>query len=173
VNRALEGGLLSRELPSIKEVAVQALDGEYETTPAALAGIDEHVRGYYAEEYPEVLDERPEAVDAGIDVLRRIYQRTIFPEMKADWRAHADHSGHLDGAGCFRCHNDEMLDADGESITTECATCHTVLAQDDSSIATMDEFSAGQEFVHPEDGSTFDEFTLCSECHTGGKELYE
>lgn len=173
VNLALKGGRLSRELPSIKEVAVQALDGGYETTAAALEGIDRHVREYYEEEYPEVLEEEAEALDASIAALQTIYQQTIFPEMKADWRAHPDNIGHRDWPGCFRCHNDEMLDADGESVATKCSTCHAILAQDESSIETMDDFDTGQAFVHPEDGDTFGEFTLCSECHTGGKELYE
>jgi hypothetical protein len=93
--------------------------------------------------------------------------------MKADWKAHPDNIGHRDWPGCFRCHNDEMLDEDGESVATECSTCHVILAQDDSSIETMDDFDSGNAFVHPEDGDTFEEFTLCSECHTGGKELYE
>jgi hypothetical protein len=173
VNRALEFGLLPRDLPSIKEVAVQALDGGYETTPAALEGIERHVRDYYQEEHPDVLKERGDAVDESVATLRAIYQRTMFPEMKADWRAHPDNLGHLNSPGCFRCHNDGMLNADGESITTDCATCHAVLAQNESSIGTMDDFETGEQFVHPEDGSTFDEFTLCSDCHTGGKELYE
>jgi hypothetical protein len=173
VNRALEIGELSRELPSIKEVAVAALDGGYDTTPAALAGIDRHLREYYAEEYPEVLEEQEEAVGAGVAALRAIYQRTIFPEMKADWRAHPDNGSHLDSPGCFRCHNDQMVDAEGESVTWECSACHAVLAQDDESIGTMDDFELGQPFVHPEDGGEFEEFSLCSECHTGGQEVYE
>jgi hypothetical protein len=173
VNRAIEGGLLPRDLPSIKEVAVQALDGGYATTPAALDGIDRQVRDYYREEYPEVLEERAEAVDASVATLRKIYQRTIFPEMKADWRAHPDNAGHLNSPGCFRCHNDGMVNSEGESIVTDCTTCHAVLAQNESSIGTMDDFEKGQQFLHPEDGSAFDEFTLCSDCHTGGKELYE
>jgi hypothetical protein len=93
VNRALEGGLLPRDLPSIKAVAVQALDGGYATTPAALEGIDRHLREYYEKEHPELLKERGEAVEASIATLRKIYQRTIFPEMKADWRAYPDNSG--------------------------------------------------------------------------------
>jgi hypothetical protein len=173
INLALEGGLLSRDLPSIKEVAVEALDGGYETTPAAIEGIDQHVREYYQEEHPEVLEERAEAVDTSIAALVKIYRRTIFPEMKADWRAHPDNTGHLNSPGCFRCHNDGMVNVKGESIVADCTTCHTVLAQSDSTIRTMDEFETGRPFVHPEDGSTFEEFTLCSDCHTGGKELYE
>ena len=173
VNQALEGGLLSHDLPGIKAVAVQALDGGYESTPAALAGIDRTLREYYQEEHPEVLKERAKDLDASIATLRTIYQRTVFPEMKADWRAHPDNTGHLNSPGCFRCHNDKMVDAKGESIATDCTTCHAVLAQNESSIGTMAQFEKGEPFVHPEDGSTFDEFTQCSDCHTGGKELYE
>ena len=173
VNRALEGGRLPRDLPSVKEMAVRALDGGYASTPAALEGIEQAVREYYQEEDPDVLEEQPDAVSKSIATLRAIYQSTIFPEMKADWRAHPDNTGHLDSPGCFRCHNDDMQSADGESITTDCSTCHTVLAQNESSIGSVEDFDAGEPFVHPEDGSTFDEFTQCSDCHTGGKELYE
>ena len=35
------------------------------------------------------------------------------------------------------------------------------------------EFDEGLAFVHPEDWDTVEEFTLCSDCHTGGKDLYE
>jgi hypothetical protein len=37
----------------------------------------------------------------------------------------------------------------------------------------MDDFDLGRAFVHPEDWSEIEEFTLCSDCHTGGAELYE
>ncbi len=66
-----------------------------------------------------------------------------------------------------------MLDAEGESVTTDCTTCHAILAQDDETIETMDDFDLGRAFVHPEDWSEIEEFTLCSDCHTGGVELYE
>jgi hypothetical protein len=173
VNEALGAGVLSRELPSIKEVSVTALGAEYATTPEALAAIDTSLREFYEEEYPEVVEEQGGDVDAAVATLQAIFERTIFPEMKADWRAHPENSGHRDWPGCFRCHNDELLDADGESITTDCSACHSILAQDDETIASMDDFQQGQAFVHPEDGDTIEEFTLCSDCHTGGAELYE
>jgi hypothetical protein len=173
VNQALEAGVLSTGLPSIKEVAVAALDGGYESTAEALDAIDEHMRSFYEEEYPEVLEEDAEAVGAAVHTLRAIYRRTIFPEMKADWRTHPDNSGHWDSPGCFRCHNDEMLDAEGESVTTDCTTCHAILGQNDETIDSMDDFDLGRAFIHPEDWSEIEEFTLCSDCHTGGVELYE
>jgi hypothetical protein len=173
VNLALEGGLLPRDLPYIKEVAVRALDGGYESTPAALEAIDRQVRESYEKEHPELWKERSEDVDASIATLGKIYQRTIFPEMKADWRAHPDNSGHLNSPGCFRCHNDELQSADGKQIVTDCAACHAVVAQTATSAATAADFEKGEPFLHPADGSAFEGFMLCSACHTGGREIYE
>ena len=33
--------------------------------------------------------------------------------------------------GCFRCHNDEHETADGEVISMDCDTCHTILAEEE------------------------------------------
>ena len=93
--------------------------------------------------------------------------------MKADWRAHPDNSGHRDSPGCFLCHNDEMIDAEADSVMTDCTACHAILGQNDEMIDSMDDFDLGRAFVHPEDWSEIEEFTLCSDCHTGGAELYE
>jgi len=173
VNRAMALGKIPHEIPNIKEAAVRALDGDYDTTPEAMDGIDENLRAYYEEEDEDVLESHAEAIDETVAALRAIYQRTIFPEMKADWRAHPDNLGHRDFPGCFRCHNDTMLDEDGEALFSDCIGCHAVLAQDDAAISTIADLDTGRDFTHPEDGSTFDEFTLCSECHTGGADLYD
>lgn len=173
VNRALSARKLPSDIPNLKEASVRALDGGYETTDQAMLGIGSALEAYYDEEDPEVLEDQSDELAEAADVLRAIYQRTIFPEMKADWRAHPDNAGHRDSPGCFRCHNDEMVDAQGEPLFADCVKCHAILAQDDQAIETMADFQDGRGFVHPEDGSTFDEFTLCSDCHTGGKDLYD
>jgi hypothetical protein len=173
VNRALSARKLPSDIPNLKEASVRALDGGYETTDEAMLGIGAALESYYQEEDPDVLEDQSEELAEAADALRVIYQRTIFPEMKADWRAHPDNAGHRDSPGCFRCHNDEMVDSDGEPLFADCVKCHAILAQDGVAIATMDDFQEGRGFVHPEDGGTFDEFTLCSDCHTGGKDLYD
>jgi cytochrome c2 len=66
-----------------------------------------------------------------------------------------------------------MLDEDGEALFHDCTSCHAVLAQDATVIRTMEDLEEGRDFTHPEDGLSFDEFTLCSDCHTGGAELYD
>jgi hypothetical protein len=173
VNEALRGGKLPRDVVYLKEASVRALDGGYGSREEAMQGIAAALQAYYEEEDPDVLEEQSEELEAATGVLRSIYRRTIFPEMKADWRAHPDNLGHLESPGCFRCHSDEMVDAEGEPVFSDCVGCHAVVAQDDQAIATVADFDDGRGFVHPEDGGTFDEFTLCSDCHTGGKEVYE
>jgi len=173
VNQALASGAISTRIPYIKEAAVRALDGDYESTPTALAGIETSLEEFYEEEDEEVLEAHSEELAQATTALRAIYERSMFPEMKADWRAHPDNIGHLNSPGCFRCHNDSMVDANGEAIFSDCVTCHAILAQEDDAIGSIADLDEGREFVHPEDAGSFDEFTLCSDCHTGGAALYD
>jgi hypothetical protein len=173
VNALIATGALSRELPRIKEIAVRALDGDYEDSEQAMTGIGSSLEEFYDEEYPELADERSDTIAAAADALRAVYRRTIFPEMKADWRAHPDNSGHRDSPGCFRCHNDEMVDEEDEAVFSDCMRCHAILAQDDSSIETIEDFTLGRDFVHPEDFEAVQEYSACAECHTGGASLYD
>lgn len=173
VNEALRSGKFPSDVPNLKEASVRALDGDYASTAEAMEGIAAAIDAYYEEEDPDVLEDQAEDLDRAKVMLRSVYKRTIFPEMKADWRAHPDNIGHFESPGCFRCHNDEMLGQDDEPLFSDCYRCHAVLAQDDEAISTMADFEQGRGFVHPEDGSTFDEFTLCTECHDGGQQIYD
>lgn len=173
VNAALRSGRISPDIPYIKQAAVTALDGDYATTAEAMEGIGARLRDFYDEEYPEVLEENGSDIEGSVEELKGIYRKTIFPEMKADWSAHPDNSGHLEWPGCFRCHNDDMVDGEGEPIFTDCNKCHVILSQGEGKIELRADFSGGEDFVHPEDLETMDEFTLCSECHTGGADIYE
>ncbi len=173
VNAALAGGRIPGDLPYVKEASVRALDGGYATTDEAMEGIEHALQEYYEDEDPDVLEERSEDLAQTAELLRGIYEQTIFPEMKADWTTHPDNSGHRDSPGCFRCHNDEMVREDGEPIFASCSGCHAVLAQDEEAIRAMSDFDRGMDFVHPEDSAAFEEFSLCSDCHDGGKTLYD
>ena len=131
------------------------------------------MRDFYEENYPEVSKNKARALASSIEKLQDIYRETIFPEMKADWSAHPDNIGHRDAPGCFRCHNDEMESAEGDTITTTCHTCHLILAQGESIEQVNVDLEEGLPFIHPEDFDTIEEYTGCHECHTGGADLYE
>jgi len=173
VNESLDAGVLPRDLPYVKQASVTALDGDYESTAAALKGIGPALEEFYDDEDPDVLEDHADQVASTAETLERLYQETQFPEMKADWRTHPENASHRYSAGCFRCHNDEMLDAEGEAVFSGCTTCHSILARDDEGIRDMSDFERGNDFVHPEDFSTLDDYSACWDCHTGGKALYE
>ena len=48
--------------------------------------------------------------------------------MKIEWGTYPNHIGHQDFPGCFRCHDDEHSTPEGETISQDCYTCHTLLA---------------------------------------------
>jgi hypothetical protein len=173
VNDAMAEGSISRELPSIKVQAVKALDDDYETTEEAMIAIANSMRNFYRSDYPEVFAKKSYALTTSIKKVQSIYRETIFPEMKADWSAYPDNIGHRDSPGCFRCHNDELESADGDTIFTTCNKCHLVLAQGESIEQVNVDLEEGLPFVHPEDFETIEEYTECTDCHTGGAEVYE
>jgi hypothetical protein len=173
VNEALADGSLSVDLPYIKVQAVRALDDGYPTSEAALVGIANGLRDYYRKEYPRLFEKRSAELTTSIKEVQRIYQQTVFPEMNASWSVYPNNLGHRDSPGCFRCHNDEMKSENGDTIFTTCTKCHLILAQGDNIDQVNVDLEEGLAFIHPEDFDTLDEYTECSDCHTGGAALYE
>ncbi|MBT4611675.1 MAG: cytochrome C [Gemmatimonadetes bacterium] len=171
VNQAIADGRIDRRLPFIKREAVTCLDDEYETTSEALSSIDEHLRTFYADEYPEVVEDQASMLDASITSVQGIFQQSLFPEMKVTWRDYPDHVGHSESIGCFRCHGSDLTTAAGEQISKDCSMCHSILAQGSGpgadSIA-----PSGLVFEHPVDIYGEELETNCTECHEGGAEIY-
>ena len=173
VNVALEEGTISLELPTIKLQAVRAIDGDYGTNGNADGAIANQLRKFYRSEYPEVFEQKNADLERSIEKIQKIYRETVFPTMKAKWSAYPNHIGHRDSPGCFRCHNDVMESASGETVFTDCSRCHLILAQGDSIDEVNVNFEKGLPFIHPEDFEEIEEYTECVECHTGGAETYE
>jgi nitrate/TMAO reductase-like tetraheme cytochrome c subunit len=173
VNQALEEGSISLALPTIKLQAVQAIDSTYESGEAADVGIANRLRDFYRNEYPEVFEQKNADVVRSIKKVQEIYRTTVFPTMKAKWSAYPNNIGHRDSPGCFRCHNDVMESASGDTIFTDCNGCHLILAQGQSIDRVNVNIEEGLPFVHPEDDEEISEYTECVDCHTGGAETYE
>ena len=114
----------------------------------------------------EISNLRKAAVAQAIAATQDIYSKTIFPEMKVDWRTHPNNIGHFYYPGCFRCHDDDHVSSDGKAVKKDCDTCHTVLAQQEGTTDLTK--STGQEqFKHPVDLGDL-KAVNCTDCHTGG-----
>lgn len=133
VDGALAEGRISRTLPYIKKMAVQALRAATEgDRDAARRGIATSLTGFYRDQHPEVLRDRRDEVMAAVAATQAIHLRNVFPEMKGTWGTHPDNIGHEDSIGCFRCHDDQHKRADGRAITQDCESCYAIVAQDEA-----------------------------------------
>jgi len=166
VDEAFEAGRLDPRLPYLKREAVRLLAGEYATEGQAKDAILQGLTAFYQQSYPDVFSEQAGLIRQTAQELQRVYARNMFPEMKADWRAHPDHLGHLNAKGCFRCHDGLHQSREGKIISRDCNACHTILAQGTTAQLTAGAREA-QPFQHPVDVGVDVTEMNCSECHTG------
>jgi nitrate/TMAO reductase-like tetraheme cytochrome c subunit len=157
VDRALTAGHIDKTLPYVKQQGVAVLAKDYNTTEDALRGIATDFPAYYQKTYPAVYSTKKAQIDGAVKTLQEIFQSTRFPEMKVDWRTHPDNLGHFMSKGCFRCHDDQHVSADGKKISKDCQICHSVLT-DTQMNAT---------FEHPVDLGDL-KAVNCADCHNGG-----
>ncbi|MFZ1702235.1 MAG: NapC/NirT family cytochrome c [Pyrinomonadaceae bacterium] len=163
IDRALDSGKLSTEMPFIKAKAVEALAQPYLTNDEAVAAIAARLNDYYRSSYPELFTSRPELIGAAVAETQRVYQTYFFPEMKTDWRAHPNNIGHYNAQGCFRCHDGQHFSSSGRVIRNDCNVCHTTI---DQTIGGKTTPAADGVFRHPVnlgDKNTWQ----CASCHKG------
>jgi len=165
INEAIAQNRISRDLPLIKQVAVQALIPRYMTTENALDSIAFYVRSFYQQNYPDIYISRRAAIDSAIGSLQSIYRENFFPSMRVDWRAYRDNIGHHSNPGCFRCHDGKHKSNDGQIISNDCQTCHVILSQGNNPVHDVN--LSGVSFKHPVDIGDSWRTSLCSDCHDG------
>ncbi len=164
IDRALLAGTIDKTIPFIKQQAVDALSGDFKSTPEALQKIDAQMRAYYQKTYPALYSGKRAAIDQAIATTKDILTKTRFPEMGVDWRTHPDNIGHFYFTGCFRCHDNQHVDKTGKAVSKDCHICHDVLGEAQAG-APMFEMPKN-EFQHPVDIGDMQAMT-CADCHSG------
>jgi hypothetical protein len=159
-------GKISKKLPDVKIIAMQALNQDYSTKDSAYLSINSQVRDYYKTLYPEVLEKQKEELLNAITAMQEGYSRNIFPYMKAKWSAYPVHLGHLESKGCYRCHNDKHKSETGRVISRDCKLCHSILAQGKPGEMEYSTNTEPLEFRHPVEINKAWKTKLCSECHS-------
>lgn len=123
VDAALADNSISRDLPFIRNRAVELLSATYhlpEDALTAMASLDQYYRQYYSDSYNR------EEVSNVITELEQLYTDNNYPDKKLDWRTHPNNVGHRDWPGCFRCHDGQHFSTDGKVIRLECNLCHSI-----------------------------------------------
>jgi hypothetical protein len=168
VNNVMSLGWINPHLPSVKSIAVKALEMPYSTKPRALDSIRTVIEDFYKQNYPAVAASQKSSIDSTIDQVQKIYGRNYFPEMGVSWKKFPDNLGHLYYKGCFRCHDGKHKSDDGRILSRDCNTCHTILAQqfaNDSLRISL----GGIDYRHPVDiGDAWKQMN-CSDCHNSNQ----
>lgn len=166
INNEMASGTISQDLPYVRRFGLELLNAPYDTQDEAEEAIRTTLAAYYRDTYPDRFDELSGEIEKASDTLVEIYRRNFFPEMKTDYRAHVNNLSHFVNEGCFRCHGSGMVDEAGTTITKDCDSCHTIVAQGPSDdLGELDQNITGLEFVHPVDiGEQWQEIN-CTGCH--------
>lgn len=131
IDQAIAAGAIPRSLPYVRRESLKLLRGDYPSREDAGRGIREGLVSFYRDNYPEVLAAERSSIDEVGNVVSGVYNANVFPEMNVTWGTYPNHIGHEDFDGCFRCHNDEHATEDGETISQDCDTCHSLLAMEE------------------------------------------
>lgn len=121
IDEALARGRIPLQLPFVRREAVAAVARQYPTQAAALEEIAGQLRAFYAAH--DRGGDRA-LVDRAVAGVQDVYRRNVFPAMNVTWGTYPDHRGHVDSAGCFRCHDDRHAAQDGSVIRQDCELCH-------------------------------------------------
>lgn len=117
-------------LPYFKREAMAAITATYPSHAAGVRGVEAAILAFYRANYPQVMAEGGGLVQRAAAAAAQIYSRSVFPEMKTDWQTHANHIGHEESPGCFRCHGGDHSTADGaRTIPVDCDSCHVFLVE--------------------------------------------
>ena len=133
VDAAIARGALDPELPFIRKQALALLKAPYVSRDAAVKGITDGMRTFYATK------SGPDAVkvDQATKVLVTAWSNNNFPQMNVNWGTYRDYLQHE--PGCYRCHDKKHEDAKGDKIQQKCSgTCHEVIATEEEKPEVMD-----------------------------------
>jgi len=131
VDTAIEAGRIDRSLPFVRREAIRILRTSYTSAATARDSIRLAVDAYYKTNYPDIAASKSAEIDHAAQEISAIYGYNVFPAMNVTWGTYPNHLGHQNFPGCFRCHDDLHATADGERISQDCNTCHTVLAMEE------------------------------------------
>ncbi len=119
-----------RSLPYARREMATAVLMKYNNKENAMNGIANHLNQFYQRLYPKIYSQKKTAIDNMIKITQEIYNRNIHPTMKIKWGTYPSFLGHDQNSGCFRCHNENMMDKSGTPLSFDCTLCHSILSYD-------------------------------------------
>ena len=171
MDAAIARGFIDKTIPSIREKGIEVLSKTYSSQQEGLNGIA-GLDNYYQAYYPDFYAANPQIIKSAITYIQNIYTSSVNLDQLSDWFTHPNNIGHMDFAGCFRCHDGKHMDTKQQAIRLECNLCHTVpVVAGPSKFVSDIEISRGPE---PETHLNANWIAMhnqvfnptCSDCHT-------
>ncbi len=144
VDTEMSAGRISASLPFAHKVSIQLLKQNYSSRLDAETRIPQSLREYYRKNYFSIYNSQRAEIEQAAKALVYVYDGNIFPAMRVTWGTYANNLGHVDFPGCFRCHDGNHKSKDGQMITQDCNTCHSLLAMDEPNPKILQELQAGE-----------------------------
>lgn len=88
VDMALAENVISRSLPWIKKVAVDALVMEYSDRKKAHEGLRNSIVGFYQKQYPHIYAHRKKEIEGAVSMVIQIHNGNVFPQMRVNWKTY-------------------------------------------------------------------------------------
>jgi nitrate/TMAO reductase-like tetraheme cytochrome c subunit len=125
VDDALSRNQIDPGIPEIKARGVAVLSAGYASQDEAALAINGLV-DVYRTSFPEYYQGHQAQVAQAVEVLKRGYQVSVFPDMDVASTTHPENTGHDQFPGCFRCHDGKHVTAQKQTIRLECNICHSL-----------------------------------------------
>jgi hypothetical protein len=138
LDAAIHEGDISSELPFVRREGRKLLRADYASHDEARTNIQTGLAAFYRDNYPETATAMTAQIGSAATAIGDIYANNVFPVMNVGWDTYPNHIGHEQSPGCFRCHNDEHESDDGQVISQDCDTCHSLLAMEEESPEILD-----------------------------------
>lgn len=171
MDAALARGFIDKTIPDIRAKGIEVLSKTYTSQQEGLNGIA-GLNNYYQAYYPDYVSAHPQAIQTAISFIQNIFSTSVNLDQRSDWDTHPNDVGHMDFAGCFRCHDGKHMDSQQKAIRLECNLCHTipVVAGPSKFVADI-EISRGPEPQSHLDANWIAKHNqvfnqTCSDCHT-------
>lgn len=165
VDNGMISGTIPKDLPYIKQVAMNVLKGPFTNTDSSLTYIRDSITNFYKLGYPAIFSSKKSQIEQAIAGIQEQFSMNVFPFMKASASNYLNHIGHIESDGCFRCHSDRHTSDKGATIKKDCNLCHTIVAQGVTGKMAYAPVDSTLEFRHPIDIKDSWKEYLCTECH--------
>lgn len=163
VNAFMKFNRIDKNIPFIKNVAVQTLENGDISQENSYEDIKKAITSYYERYYPDVVRNNGKGLLASIKSINYIFMNNYFPNMKVSWRRYPNNIGHLYSKGCFRCHDGKHVSPEGKVLGSDCNICHTIIFQQPPGQPAQN--GTDLQFIHPGGMDKFVKSRMCPDCH--------